>query len=231
MGSRKKAKKIPAVTGLARTAMTAMVSASVILGGPQAQARTQKPALYGQHWMAVTGKPIAAAAGAKIFERGGNAVDAACAMIAATATAWTTLSWGGETQALIYNPHTAKVIGINGLGVAPTGATPEYFHKLGMRYPPEYGPLAAVTPGTPGGLMTMLAEYGTLSLAQVLEPAIEMADGFPIDAETANSIESEKGEIKKWKYSPLVFLPHAGQAREAPAPGEVFVQKDLAATL
>ncbi|TLZ26833.1 MAG: gamma-glutamyltransferase family protein, partial [Gammaproteobacteria bacterium] len=75
-----------------------MVSASVIFGGPHAQGRTQKPALYGRHWMAVTGKPIAATAGAKIFEQGGNAVDAACAMIAATSTAWTTLSWGGETQ-------------------------------------------------------------------------------------------------------------------------------------
>src|SRR5437879_4280565 len=157
------------LTGLARTAVTAMVSASVIFGGPHAQGRTQKPALYGRHWMAVTGKPIAATAGAKIFEQGGNAVDAACAMIAATSTAWTTLSWGGETQALIYNPHTAKVIAINGLGIAPTGATPEYFHKLGMKYPPEYGPLAAVTPGTPGGLMTMLAEFGTMSLGAVLE--------------------------------------------------------------
>src|SRR6202008_4524951 len=99
-------------------------------------------------------KPVAAAAGAKIFETGGNAVDAACAMLAATATAWTTLSWGGETQALIYNPGTGKVIAINGLGAAPTGATPEFFRKLGLRYPPEFGPLAAVTPGTPGGLMT-----------------------------------------------------------------------------
>jgi len=231
MGSRKKTKKIPGVTGLARTAMTAMVSASVIFGGPQAQGRTQKPALYGQHWMAVTGKPIAAAAGAKIFERGGNAVDAACAMIAATATAWTTLSWGGETQALIYNPHTAKVIGINGLGVAPTGATPEYFHKLGMRYPPEYGPLAAVTPGTPGGLMTMLAEYGSMSLAQVLEPAIEMADGFPIDAPLVNTIEHYKELIKQWPDSRRVMLPHAGAAHEAPEPGEIFRQPDLAATL
>jgi len=115
MRTRKKAKKSrPGVSGFARTAMTAMVSASVIFGGPQAQGRTHKPPLYGQHWMAVTGKPIAAAVGAKIFERGGNAVDAACAMIAATATAWTTLSWGGETQALIYNPNTGKVIGING---------------------------------------------------------------------------------------------------------------------
>src|SRR5215468_2632659 len=112
------------ITGLVRTAVTAMVSASVIFGGPQAQARTQKPPLYGRHWMAVTGKPIAATAGAKIFERGGNAVDAACAMLAATATAWTTLSWGGETQALIYNPNTGKVIAINGLGVAPLARLP-----------------------------------------------------------------------------------------------------------
>ena len=145
------------VTGLVRTAVTAIVSASVIFGGPMAQTRTQKPPLHGRHWMAVTGKPVAATAGAKIFEQGGNAVDAACAMIAATSTAWTTLSWGGETQALIYNPNTGKVIAINGLGVAPTGATPEYFHKLGLKYPPAYGPLAAVTPGTPGGIMTMLA--------------------------------------------------------------------------
>jgi len=231
MGSRKKTKKIPAVTGLARTAMTAMVSASVIFGGPQAQGRTQKPALYGQHWMAVTGKPIAAAAGAKIFERGGNAVDAACAMIAATATAWTTLSWGGETQAIIYNPNTGKVIGINGLGVAPTGATPEYFHKLGMKYPPEYGPLAAVTPGTPGGLMTMLAEYGTMSLAQVLAPAIEMADGYPMEAELVNIIEHYKDIIKQWPDSKRVMLVHPGKAHEAPEPGEIFRQPDLAETL
>ena len=112
------------VTGVVRTAVTAIVSASVIFGGPMAQSRTQKPPLYGRHWMAVTGKPVAATAGAKIFEQGGNAVDAACAMIAATSTAWTTLSWGGETQALIYNPNTGKVIAINGLGAAPTGATP-----------------------------------------------------------------------------------------------------------
>ena len=85
-----------------------MVSASVIFGGPQAQGRTQKPPLHGRHWMAVTGKPLAATAGAKIFEQGGNAVDAACAMIAADSTMWTTLSWGGETQALIYNPNTGQ---------------------------------------------------------------------------------------------------------------------------
>jgi gamma-glutamyltranspeptidase/glutathione hydrolase len=196
-----------------------------------AAARTQKPALHGAHWMAVTGKPLAATAGAMIFERGGNAVDAACAMIAATSTMWDTLSWGGETQALIYNPHTGKVIGINGLGVAPTGATPEYFHKLGMKFPPEFGPLAAVTPGTPGGLMTMLAEYGTMSLQQVLAPAIQMADGYPMEAELVATIEKNIDRIKQWPDSRRVMLIHPGTAHEAPYPGEIFHQPDLAATL
>ncbi|HEV7892655.1 MAG TPA: gamma-glutamyltransferase [Pyrinomonadaceae bacterium] len=193
--------------------------------------RTQKPPLHGRHWMAVTGKPLAATAGAMIFQKGGNAVDAACAMIAATSTMWDTLSWGGETQALIYNPHTGKVIGVNALGVAPTGATAEFYKSKKMKYPPEYGPLAAVTPGTPGGILTMLAEYGKLSLKDVLEPSIQMADGFAIEAQLANTIERQKSEIKKWRYSREVMLPHAGQKREAPEPGEVFKQPDLAATL
>src|SRR5204863_5755637 len=195
------------------------------------QRRTQKPPLHAEHWLAITGKPLSATAGALLFAKGGNAVDAAAAMLAAGCTMWDTLSCGGETQALIFNPKTNKVIGINALGVAPTGATADYYHAKGYRYPPEYGPLAAVTPGTPGGLMTMLAEYGTLSLADVLAPAIQMADGYPIEAETANYIEAVKDTIKQWKYSRAVMLPHSGQSREAPAPGEVFVQRDLATTL
>jgi gamma-glutamyltranspeptidase/glutathione hydrolase len=193
--------------------------------------QTAKPALHGRHWVAITGKPLAATAGAMVFQRGGNAVDAACAMLAATATMWDVLGWGGETQALIYNPHTGKVIGINALGVAPTGATPELFKAKGFVYPPDLGPLAAVTPGTPGGLMTMLAEYGRLSLREVLEPAIQMADGYPIEAQTANSIERNKARIKEWRYSRATYLPHLGEAREAPYPGEVFRQPELAATL
>src|SRR6185295_14437810 len=101
--------------------------------------RTQKPPLHGRRWMAITGKPLAATAGSLIFQKGGNAVDAACAMIAATCTMWDTLSWGGETQALIFNPHTGKVIGINALGVAPSGATSEFYRSKNLKYPPEYG--------------------------------------------------------------------------------------------
>ena len=193
--------------------------------------RTVKPVLHGQHWVAVTGKPLAATAGAMIFQRGGNAVDAACAMIAATSTMWDTLSWGGETQALIYNPKTGKVIGINALGVAPTGATADFYKNKKMKYPPEYGALAAVTPGTPGGILVMLAEYGKLSLKDVLEPAIEMADGYPIEAQAANTIEREKKRLKQWRNSRAVMLPHSGERREAPAAGEIFRQPDLAVTL
>lgn len=193
--------------------------------------QTEKPPLHGQNWMAITGKPLAATAGAMIFEKGGNAVDAACAMIAATCTMWDVLSWGGETQALIYNPKTGRVIGINALGVAPTGATADFFKGKNMKYPPEFGPLAAVTPGTPGGIMVMLAEFGKLSLGDVLAPAIQMADGYPIEKQTADSIENQKAKLKEWPYSKKVMLPHLGKTREAPSAGEIFRQPDLAATL
>jgi gamma-glutamyltranspeptidase/glutathione hydrolase len=208
-----------------------MLSISVVAAAPALADRPHKPDLHGQHWVAITGKPLGAQAGAMIFQRGGNAVDAACAMLAAVTTLWDTLSWGGETQALIYNPTTKKVIGINALGVAPTGATPEFFKNQKMKYPPEYGPLAAVTPGTPGGLLVMLAEYGTMSLADVLAPAIQLADGFPIEVELSNVIERNKARIKQWPYAKATMLPHPGKEREAPAPGELFRQPELAATL
>ena len=207
--------------------LLALVALPTTLGAQ----RTQKPALHGRHWVAITGKPLGAEAGAMMFQKGGNAVDATCAMLAAVTTMWDVLSWGGETQALIYNPKTKKVIAINALGVAPTGATADFYRSKGLRFPPEYGPLAAITPGTPGGLMVMLAEYGKLSLREVLEPAIRMADGYPIEEETANSIERNKRWLKQWRYSRAVMLPHAGEAREAPEAGEIFRQPELAATL
>jgi gamma-glutamyltranspeptidase/glutathione hydrolase len=215
---------------LALTAATVAVLAPLAPAHAQAP-RTERPPLHGKHWVAVTGKPLGATAGAMIFQQGGNAVDAAVAMLAAVCTMWDTLGCGGETQALIYHPRLRKVIGINALGVAPTGATPAFYRERGMRFPPEFGPLAAVTPGTPGGLMVMLAEYGTMSLAQVLAPAMQMAEqGYPIEAQAANAIEANKARIKEWKTAPSVFLPHLGEAREAPHAGELFRQPDLAAT-
>lgn len=207
------------------------IASLLVLAGSVLGAETDKPALHGRHWMAIAGKPLAATAGAKTFERGGNAVDAACAMLAAVCTMFDDLSWGGETQALIYDPGQKKVVGINAVGVAPSGATPEFFRGKRMRYPPGEGPLAALTPGNPGGLMVMLAEFGRLSLKEVLEPAMQMAEGYPIEAEAARKMERAKAKLEQWPYSKQVFLIHPGEEPETPRPGEIFRQPDLLATL
>src|SRR4030042_7164034 len=200
---------IPAKNRFASSAiMTPLLFLSLLTAGcvGLAAARTEKPVLHGKPWVAITGKPLGATAGAMIFLKGGNAADAACAMLAAVCTMYDVLSWGGETQALVYNPKTGKVIGVNALGVAPTGATADFFRQKGMSYPPAYGPLAAVTPGTPRGLVVMLAEFGTMSLKEVLAPALQMADGYPIEEELAGSIERGKERLRKWPYSKKVLL-------------------------
>src|SRR5687768_7039254 len=213
------------VADLSKYLVIALVSLAFINGSlAQEYKHSNKPPLHGTHWVAITGKPLAASAGALTFAKGGNAVDAACAMLAAAATMWDTLSWGGETQALIHNPKTGKVIAINALGAAPSGATPEYFRdKMGMPFPPEYGPLAAVTPGTPGGLMVMLAEYGTLSLEQVLAPAMEMAGGFAIEENLVDTINAYQPLLRVWDDARAVMLPHYDErdprAAGAPQPG------------
>ncbi|MDG2090845.1 MAG: gamma-glutamyltransferase [Gammaproteobacteria bacterium] len=196
---------------------------------------SNKPPAHGNHWMAAAGKPISVSVGSMIFSQGGNAVDAASAMLAASATIWDTMGWGGETQALIHNPNTGEVHAINALGAAPSGATPEYFRNLNYITPPDYGPLAAVTPGTPGGLMVMLAEYGSMSLAQVLAPSIEMALGYPIEQIQAERIELDKQFLRIWPDTANIMLPNSNpaNAREwaAPYPGQLFVQEDLHNTL
>ena len=220
-----------------RTATAALAAALLATGFAAAQEpkESNKPVLHGKHWVAITGKPLGATAGALTFAKGGNAVDAACAMLAAVATMWDTLGWGGETQALVHDPRSGEVLGINALGAAPTGATPEFFRSRGMRQPPEYGPLAAVTPGTPGGLMVMLAEFGTLHLADVLAPAMEMAAGYPIEQSQSQTIEGTRELLQTWEASRRVLLPHLDAADPdrwaAPLPGEVFSQPELLATL
>ena len=220
-----------------RVRVLTLAVAAVTAAAPVLAQRTVKPVLHGRHWVAVTGKPLAATAGALIFARGGNAVDATCAMLAATSTMWDTLGWGGETQALIFDPREGgEVVGINALGAAPTGATVEFYREKGYVYPPEYGPLAAVTPGTPGGLIVMLAHYGTMSLAEVLEPSIQMADGYPIERAQADNMERRREMLQQWPDSARVFLPHLsasedGDGRAAPRAGEIFRQPDLLDTL
>tara|TARA_R110002110_G_scaffold415781_1_gene655679 strand:+ start:32925 stop:34862 length:1938 start_codon:yes stop_codon:yes gene_type:complete len=230
-------KHIPSIKRLGQSLLICSLLVATLFNSLQAQELrySNKPVVYGTQYMAVAGKPMAAAAGTQMYNRGGNAVDAAAAMLAASATMWDTLGWGGETQALIHNPETGEVIALNALGAAPSGATAEYFNNLNYNYPPDYGPLAAVTPGTPGGLMVMLAEFGELSLAEVLAPAIDMAAGYPIERTKAERIEQEKNFLRIWPDTARVMLPNLDprNPREwaAPRPGELFVQEDLRNTL
>ena len=184
-----------------------------------------KPVIHARDWVAITGKPLGATAGALIFAQGGNAMDAACAMLATVCVMTDSLHWGGETQSLVYDPQANKVFGVNGMGHAYTGATPEFFFEKGLAFPPNYDVLAASTPGTPRGLMYQLAEWGTMSLAEVLAPAIRMAEGYPIEEQLVSGITNSKEMLSGWKYSAPIYLPNGG---EAPRVGQIFVQKDLA---
>ena len=114
-----------------------------------AAAKTQKPPLHARHWLAITGKPLAATAGASFQgrQRGGCGVRHA----GAVTTMWDVLSWGGETQALIYTRtqegHRHRRAG-RGADRSDRRAS---ISSKGYRYPPEYGPLAAVTPARRAG--------------------------------------------------------------------------------
>jgi gamma-glutamyltranspeptidase/glutathione hydrolase len=181
--------------------------------------------------MAITGKPLAATAGAMMFQKGGNAVDAACAMLAATCTMWDTLSWGGETQALIYNPHTKKVIGINALGVAPTGATAEFYKSKGWR----------TRPSTARSRPSRRARRAAADDARRVRQAVARTcsrrrsrwpTAIPSRRSSPTSIErKQKASSSSGRTRAKVMLPHAGAAREAPRAGRDLPQPDLAATL
>ncbi len=179
---------------LARTVVASFFIAALAFPATTIRAqRTVKPPLHGRHWVAITGKPLGATAGAMMFQKGGNAVDAACAMLAAVATMWDTLCVGRRDAGADLQPEDEEGHRHQRARRRRRPARRRSsIRQKDMQYPPEYGPLAAVTPGTPGGLMVMLAEFGTLSLEDVLAPAIEMADGYPIEAQAADAIERQK---------------------------------------
>ena len=186
--------------------------------------RTQKPILYGRHWVAVTGKPIAATAGARTFMRGGNAVDAACAMIAATSTMWDTLSGAARHRRSFTIRTRARSWVSMLLGVAPTGATAAFYKGKGMNYPPEYGPLAAVTPGTPGGIMVMLAEYGKLCLKDVLARRSKWPTATQWMTKRRATSSGKNHGSNNGNIRPPLCCRTSVQQHEGPAPGEIFRQ-------
>jgi gamma-glutamyltranspeptidase/glutathione hydrolase len=188
------------------------------------------------------GQPLSVEAGLRILQRGGNAVDAGVATIlAASVIEFSHFSFGGEVPILI-KLKGQKVVVIEGMGQAPMKATREFFVNRGQNLSPgaittpsarragmipSTGPLSATVPAVLDACVTALDKFGTKTLAEVMEPAIELADGFPIDELRVQYIRTRSPIFTQWADAKRVFLPGG----EVPKVGDIFVQADLARTL
>ena len=188
------------------------------------------------------GTDFATDAAMRMYYKGGNAVDAGlAAILAASVVEFSHFGFGGEAPILV-RTKDGKVHSIAGIGTMPKMATAEFFrnHKLQpdeMTSPPDEhglkdwvpvaGILPALVPGMPEAVLVTLREYGTKSFAEVVEPAIELADGFPIDELRATTIQRTVRYLEHWPSSRRVFLPNG----RPPQVGDIFRQPDLGRTL
>jgi len=201
---------------------------------------TLKPTVGGKRGAVAAGHPLVAEAGLRILQKGGNAVDAGVATVfAAAVVELDGFGAGGECPILI-KPRGKPVVAITGAGPAPELATVDFYRELrrddqrlrdvaeiSTGIIPAYGPLSAVVPGAIDALLVALAEFGTMPLAEVIQPAIELAEGFPIDGRLVSAIATYRAVVEKWPTTNRVYLPDG----RLPSEGELFVQADLAGTL
>ena len=205
-------------------------------------ADTFRPVVRGKRGAVAGGSPLSVEAGLRILQHGGNAVDAGVATIlAASVIEFSHFSFGGEVPILI-KLKGQKVVVIEGMGQAPMKATREFFVKRGQSDSdtgttmpgaqragliPSTGPLSATVPAVLDACVTALDQFGTKTLAEVMEPAIQLADGFPIDELRVQYIRSRSTIFSQWPDAKRIFLPNG----EVPKAGDLFVQADLARTL
>jgi gamma-glutamyltranspeptidase/glutathione hydrolase len=226
-----------------RLAVSVALLAMVLLGQqPPRRERAVRLASRGTHGAVAGGSEYATEAGKRIFYYGGNAVDAGVAtMLAASVVEFSHFGLGGEAPILV-RTKDGKVHAIAGVGTMPKLATAQFFrdHKVTeeeMTSPPEAGglknwvPVAGILPALVPGMveaaLVTLREYGTKSFAEVVQPAIELADGFPIDEMRVNAIVNSVKYLEAWPDSRRTFLPNG----RPPQPGDIFRQADLARTL
>jgi gamma-glutamyltranspeptidase / glutathione hydrolase len=207
-----------------------LVNALVFTSLAQTPSRpdTFRPPVRGTRGVVAGGHPLVAEAGLRMLHRGGNAVDAGvAAVLAGSVIEFSHFAFGGEVP-LIIKPANKPVITINGQGQAPALATREFFEKQQLTPPiPTTGPLGATVPGVLDAMIVALDNYGTMKLADVMQPAIELADGFPLDEMRANHIRNTRKVYEQWPDTAAIFLPNGRE----PQVGEVFAQKNLARTL
>ena len=220
-----------------------LITSFILAGFPltTSHADTFRPVVRGKRGVVAGGQPLSVEAGLRILQRGGNAVDAGVATIlAASVIEFSHFSFGGEAPILI-KLKGQKVVVIEGMGQAPMKATREFFvnrassdampgsttmsKKTGLI--PSTGPLSATVPAVLDACVTALDQFGTKTLAEVMEPAIQLADGFPIDELRVQYIKTRAPIFAQWEAAKRVFLPGG----EIPKVGDIFVQADLARTL
>ena len=216
--------------------------AGVYLPGVVGSAATLKPLVAGKRGVVAAGHPLVAEAGLRILEKGGNAVDAGVAtLFAASVVEMASFASGGECPILI-KMKDAPVVAINGDGIAPELATVEFYEQLRRDDPrlvtlgtigharggiiPSFGPLSAIVPSAMDSILLALEKYGTMRLSEVIQPAIELAQGCPLDDRLAQAIARAEPVWEKWPTTARVYMPGGHLAKA----GELFVQADLART-
>lgn len=175
--------------------------------------------------------PLAGSVGAQVMREGGNAFDAAIAVAAAEAVTLPMMcGLGGEVFALLYHAKSNKIYGISGSGRAPLGATREYFVDLGYEKMPPDGPLTPAVPGEVHAWQTILDNFGTKKLKDLLKPAIDLAEnGFPLPVRSASYfVKPFYDKLAKYPSTKNIFIKQDGSPYEL---GDVLIQKDLAGSL
>jgi gamma-glutamyltranspeptidase/glutathione hydrolase len=205
-----------ALCGLAIVMMLAALGAQAPL----------RPEFRGRHGVVAAGRSFAADAGARVLASGGNAIDAGVATVVAAAVVEIShFGLGGEAPMIIYSARDREVVVINGQGSAPRAATPQMF--AAERAIPGNGPLGGTVPAVVDAAALALARYGTRSLADVLAPAIELADGFPMYEFLRRYLESERKASEPYAWTMRTYY---ADGRITPT-GEMFRQPNLARTL
>ena len=190
---------------------------------------TRRSPVAGLRGVVATSQPLAANAGLDILKQGGNAIDAAVATAAVlTVVEPMSTSLGGDAFIMVYLAAEQKLIGLNASGRSPHSMTLDALNERLEKHDMDRirGIYSVTVPGAVDGWFTVLEEYGTMSMAEVLEPAIHYAEnGFPVSERIANAWGGlERNEEASTRATWLIDGEHAPEA------GQVFVNKDLART-
>jgi len=192
---------------------------------------TGRAPVFSRRGIVATGHALASAAGLHVLMRGGNAVDAALAAAGVLGVVQPMMSGlGGDTFIVLWRSAERTVLALNGSGVAPHTATPEWFRARGHAKMPLRGMLSVSVPGAVDAMSVALARWGSgrFTLAQLLEPAIDYAaHGFPVAERVAHWIRQSESVLAQFPSSARIYLPNG----RVPRAGEVLENPDLARSL